>query len=76
MNNRSRILNKLKTDKACCDNPNLSRKLVRSMLISLADADEAIQDGFMGPEATQRYISLKSPTSPADPSAGIDPLEN
>ena len=76
MNNRSRTLNKLTTDKACCDNPELSRKLVRSMLISLTEADEAIQSGFMGPEATQRYISLKSPTSLIDPSAGINPLEN
>lgn len=76
MNNRSRIINKLKTDKACCDNPDLSRKFVRSMMISLAKADEAIQNGFMGPEATQRYIALKSPTIPTGLSAGTDPLEN
>ena len=69
MNNRSRIINKLKTDKACCDNPDLSRKFVRSMMISLAKADEAIQNGFMGPDATQRYIALKSPTIPAGLSA-------
>ena len=75
MNTRSRIINKFKIGQACRDNPNLSRKVVRSMLISLAKADESLKGGFMGPEATQKYIALKSPTSPADPSAGIDPLE-
>ena len=61
MNTRSRTLARLKLPDACRDNPDLPRKLVRSMLISLSDADEAIKSGFMGPEATKQYIRNRRP---------------
>ena len=59
MNTRSRTLARLKLPLACRDNPDLPRKLVLSMLVSMYLADEAIKSGFMGLDATGDYLMKK-----------------
>ena len=59
MNTRSRTLARLKLPLTCRDNPDLPRKLVLSMLVSMYLADEAIKGGFMGLELTRVYVTTR-----------------
>ena len=59
MNTRSRTLAKLKLPAACRDNPDLPRRFVLSMLVSMYEAAEAIKGEFMGLDATGEYLMKK-----------------